>query len=254
MSEDRQQLLEQAREALDYVASLLPKCACAFGQIHRGCGFEKVRILRDLLAALEAAPDARTPVPPELYKEAQRAARDRDLREKHDAIVAACKRKVVLRDLLPHLRPEGERLTREECWQELREAWLAARKALPEIVFLEMDSLRNFKARSAATGAECFRPDPIAALRALAKAANPQSPDFAGMSEQERKAWLRERGRLEVLDETDGSTWARLLKHNERGCPIANATAADEPAALLALCERVAAKECGEDDEDAPDA
>lgn len=141
--------------------------------------------LRDLLAAVEAG-DARTPVPPELFEQAQRfAIADESLRNLMPWENMAMERGDVIRDLLPHLRPE---------------------------------------------------------------AAKPSTPDFAAMSEQERKAWLRERGRLTVHDEIGGSAWARLLDHDKRGCPIATATAVDEPAALLALCEAVAVKERGEDE------
>lgn len=59
------EVIERARAALDYVA---------FGQAHNGCGFEKVQIIRDLLAYAEAAPqDARTPIPPEVLAELEEA-------------------------------------------------------------------------------------------------------------------------------------------------------------------------------------
>ncbi len=138
----------------------------------------------DLLAALEAG-DARTPVPPEVLQRARElSGNDDSLRLRMPWMNMAMERGDVIRDLLPHLRPEAAAST----------------------------------------------------------------PDFEAMSADERKAWLRERGRLAVLDEIGGSAWARLLDHDKRGCPIATATAVDEPAALLALCEAVAVKERGEDE------
>jgi len=165
-------LIERAREALARwaVVGMTPD------------GERLFHALRDLLAAVEAG-DARTPVPPELFKQAQRFADD-SLGLRMPWMNIAMDRGDVIRALLPHLRPEAAAST----------------------------------------------------------------PDFAAMSEQERKAWLRERGRLTVHDEIGGSAWARLLDHDKRGCPIATATAVDEPAALLALCEAVAVKERGEDE------
>jgi hypothetical protein len=79
------------------------------------------------------------------------------------------------------------------------------------------------------------------------EAAKPSTPDFAAMSEQERKAWLDERGRRELWEWFHGKWYARLWERHAMNQLIIKVVAESEPAAILALCEAVAAKERGED-------
>lgn len=208
----------------------------------------------NLLAAVEAG-DARTPVPPEVLAALEKAATGWHADGEDAPFECGTDLNAAVLAALPHLRPEaGERLTREEAWQELREAierMAAAHGDRPGNVIVEWSGrewIAAFEAGSKAEGGIACDPEsPVAACLELAEAAKPTS-DFAGMTHEERKAWLRERGRLAVLDEIDGSTTARLRWHNEWSSLIAEANTADEPDALLALCEAVAVKERGNDE------
>jgi hypothetical protein len=167
-------LIERAREALARwaVVGMAPD------------GERLFHALRDLLAALEAT-DARTPVPPEVLQRARElSGNDDSLRLRMPWENMAMERGDVIRDLLPHLRPEAAAST----------------------------------------------------------------PDFAGMSEQERKAWLDERGRRELWEWVHGKWHARLWERHAMNQLIIKVVAESEPAAILALCEAVAAKERGEDE------
>jgi hypothetical protein len=89
-------------------------------------------------------------------------------------------------------------------------------------------------------------------IRALLPHLRPEAaastPDFEAMSADERKAWLDERGRRGVWQQCGGAWHAALNERNQLGRIAEVIGNADEDAALLALCERVAAKERGEDE------
>lgn len=143
----------------------------------------------------------------------------------------------------------GERLTRgdwaAEYLRDLREEWTLAAGRAGERVRISLRRDGFTVARADNGGILSVADDPLDALRLVSR----RTPDFAAMGADERRAWLRERGRLCVLDAIGGQIEARLLVARSFGGLIAEVAAADETAAILALCERVAALEAGGEDE-----
>lgn len=84
--------------------------------------------------------------------------------------------------------------------------------------------------------------DATRALLAAVEAAPEPAPDFAAMSPDELRAWLDERGRRSVWRPHNALLCAAL--NALTGTTIAEVRGwSDEPAALRALCRKVAAKE-----------
>lgn len=84
----------------------------------------------------------------------------------------------------------------------------------------------------------------LAAVEAAPEPAPEPAPDFAAMSPDELRAWLDERGRRWTWN-SRSCEWAARLDGNDFNSTIIARTVdhPTEPAALLALCQKVAAKE-----------
>lgn len=158
---------------------------------------------------------------------------------------------LVLRVDMEDERPRVTLLKSRYAPSELCPEWQERRK--PQVDAKLIERGREALARWAVVGMAPDGERLFHALRDLLahlrpEAAKPPTPDFAGMSADERRAWLDERGRRSVRQAPDG-LWSAALDEHKQTCTIAEVhDNADEPAALLALCERVAAKERGNDE------
>lgn len=213
---------------------------------------EIMKVLERLEAAVEDAPDARTPVPPEKWKALEEAGRD--FAGYSDGKLAweyiAGKRCRAIRDILPHLRPapDEERLTEEECWAKLRGAIAQAAEAHgdgPGNLIVEWsgrDWVATFEAGSSSRGIGRHPTDPIAACCELAsQAIPPPTPDFASMTPDEHRAWLDKRGRLYEGRELQG--YRAWFGGGGGDLHVDAGRGSTREAALLALCVAVQEKE-----------
>jgi hypothetical protein len=158
---------------------------------------------------------------------------------------------LVLRVDMEDERPRVTLLKSRYAPSELCPEWQERRK--PQVDAKLIERAREALARWAVVGMTPDGERLFHALRDLLahlrpEAAKPSTPDFAAMSEQERKAWLDERGRRELWEWVHGKWHARLWERHAMNQLIIKVVAESEPAAILALCEAVAAKERGEDE------
>jgi hypothetical protein len=147
--------------------------------------------------------------------------------------------------------PEEKRLTEEECWAKLYDALDAANPPNQGSGVVKLWVNSNawggqrlfFVAHSFNTPGTGMNADPLAAIEYVAACKpKPPAPDFSAMSPDELRAWLDERGRRSVW-RPHNALWCAAL-NALTGTTIAEVRGlSDEPAALRALCRKVAAKE-----------